>query len=216
MRNLARKLESKAVWQDVGAVTSREGPTFVVRGQEGTYRASRAVSCLVEPEIGDRVLVSAVGDDEAYVLAVLRRDADEAPTIAVDGDLRVRLASGRFEIAAQEGVVLASGKDVSVVSDEVRVNARTGHVVVEQLAMIGARVRAEIDGLKIAAKTIDQVAERVLQRVKRAYRFVEEAEQVRAETLDYAADKSLSLRGENALVTAQELVKVDGSQIHVG
>jgi hypothetical protein len=52
--------------------------------------------------------------------------------------------------------------------------------------------------------------------VKRSYRFVEEADQVKAQRIDYAAEKSVCLRGENALVVAEELVKVDGGQIHLG
>ena len=49
-----------------------------------------------------------------------------------------------------------------------------------------------------------------------ASRTVEGLDQVKAEQIDYAAQKTASMRGENTLVTAEELVKVDGAQIHVG
>ncbi len=45
---------------------------------------------------------------------------------------------------------------------------------------------------------------------------MEELDQVKAEHIDYAASASMSLHAQNALVTAEELVKVDGEQIHVG
>ncbi|MBW2454888.1 MAG: DUF3540 domain-containing protein, partial [Deltaproteobacteria bacterium] len=34
--------------------------------------------------------------------------------------------------------------------------------------------------------------------------------------IQHRAEKNYSLHGENALVTADELVKVDGEQIHLG
>ncbi len=50
----------------------------------------------------------------------------------------------------------------------------------------------------------------------RAYRFVEEMEHVRAGSIDYAARENVRFHGRNALVTAQQLVKMDGEQIHMG
>ena len=47
-------------------------------------------------------------------------------------------------------------------------------------------------------------------------KIVEELDHVRAEQIDYAVEKRLSLHGENALITAQHLAKVEGDQIHLG
>jgi hypothetical protein len=77
-------------------------------------------------------------------------------------------------------------------------------------------VRAQIDKLKLFAEHVDSVAERVAARVRRSYRTVEECDQVRAERIDYVAKGTMTLHAENALLTAEELVKLDGEQIHVG
>ena len=47
-------------------------------------------------------------------------------------------------------------------------------------------------------------------------RVVEECDYLRSGEVDYRADKNMSLRGDNTMVTAKELVKVDGGQIHLG
>jgi hypothetical protein len=39
---------------------------------------------------------------------------------------------------------------------------------------------------------------------------------VRAKHIDYAAAGNAHLRGENALVSAEDLVKVNAEQIHIG
>jgi hypothetical protein len=105
---------------------------------------------------------------------------------------------------------------VSLVGKRLEVNAAEGSVVVQRLAFLGDAVRAEIDRIKLLATSVDSVLERLTQRVKRAYRTVEETDQLRAERIDYTADKTMSLHAENALVTADELVKMDAEQIHLG
>jgi hypothetical protein len=62
----------------------------------------------------------------------------------------------------------------------------------------------------------DSLFERVSQRVKRSFRTVEDIDQVRANKIDYASESTLALRAENAVVHAEELMKVDASQIQLG
>ena len=54
------------------------------------------------------------------------------------------------------------------------------------------------------------------ERVKRALRFVEDFEELRAGRIHYVARTLLTLHGRGAAVTADELVKVDGAQVHIG
>jgi hypothetical protein len=216
MNNLAKKIDPSRVFQEGGAVLRLEGPCVVVETTSGKYRARRAVSCLVAPEPGDRVLVAALEDGTVYVLAILEREEGQATAISVDGDLTVQLPNGRFSVAAQEGVNLISGKDVAIVTGGLEVNAVRGSFAVEHLSFLGTFLQANIEKAKLVAGSLDSSLERLSQRVKRSYRFVEEIDQVRADQIDYAAKKSLSLHARNAMVTAEELVKLDGEQIHVG
>lgn len=216
MNNLATKIDPSRVFQEGGAVLRLEGPYILVETTSGTYRARRAVSCLVAPEPGDRVLVAALEDGTVYVLAILERDEGQTTAISVDGDLTVQLPNGRFSVAAQEGVNLISGKDVAIVTGGLEVHAVRGSFAVEHLSFLGTFLQANIEKAKLVAGSLDSSLDRLSQRVKRSYRFVEEIDQVRADQIDYAAKKSLSLHARNAMVTAEELVKLDGEQIHVG
>jgi hypothetical protein len=215
MDRLARKIESTEVFQETGTVLLVEEGRFVVRTGSGDFVAKRAVSCLVEPQASDQVLVAAASAG-CYILAVLERQQGAGAKLTLDGDLQIQLKHGRFTVAAQEGVSLASGKDVSMVSQEIHVHAGLGSFVLERLSLLGTTVVAEIERAKLIAGTFDSVLERLTEKVKRSYRFVEEFDQVRAERIDYVAKKLMSLRGQNAIVTAEELVKVDADQIHLG
>jgi hypothetical protein len=63
---------------------------------------------------------------------------------------------------------------------------------------------------------LESVFTRLTQRAKRVFRFVEELDQTRAGTVDLRADKLVAVRGENAIISARVLAKLDGEQIHLG
>lgn len=216
MSNVAHKLELGEATQETATVVRREGATLVVRTFRGTARASRAVSCVVDPEPGDLVLVAALASGAAYVLAVLEREAGAKVAFVADGDLELRAASGKVSVAGKEGVTVASSADVRILAAKLDVRAAEGNVVLDKLALLGRSVLAEVETVKTLATALDSIATRISQRVKRSYRIVEESDQVRAARIDYEAKESLQLHAHDALVTAEGLVKVDGDQIHLG
>lgn len=217
MPSNAAMLESPgATSQRSGVVERVDDRSFTVRTAAGSVRARRAVSCLVEPEEGDRVLVAEVDAEEFWLLAVLERDRGAAVRLCAEGDLEVRLSQGRFSVAAQGGIDLATGGDVAVAAGAVDVHTDRARVTAGALEYLGATLSAEVERMKVFAVRCEEMYETWSQRVKRSYRTVSERDQLRAEQIDYAARENLSLRGENTVVTARELVKLDGEQIHLG
>jgi hypothetical protein len=216
MNSAARKIEPSVVYQEFGEVVAVAGNTLTVRGAIADVQARRAASCLLAPEVGDRVLVAVEDAGDAFVLAVLVRGSEGATTIGVEGDLAIRAASGKVTIAAQEGVDVVSPSPVRIAAGEVTVSAAIGRLRVEALEVLGRAVKAELGKVKVFASSLDSVLERFTQRARTSLRTVEELDQVRAKHIDYAAAGNAHLRGENALVSAEDLVKVNAEQIHIG
>jgi hypothetical protein len=216
--DIANPRHADPVTQESGRVVAiRDDGAAVVRTAAGDLVARRAVSCLVAAEVDDLVLLARSPREGAFVLAVLRRDRPAGTTtVALDGDVDLRLASGRLRVAAQEGVDLLSAREVNVDAPKLRVNAVEGSVVVQGLSFLGGVVSAELEAVKLLASRVHSVVERVSQQVQRSYRTVTETDQLRAQRIDYTAEKTMSLHGEHALITAEDLVKVDGDQIHLG
>ncbi|APR77369.1 Hypothetical protein A7982_02716 [Minicystis rosea] len=210
----ARKLANVETTLEAGCVERIADDMIEVQLAGGMCRARRAKSCLVAPELGDRVLC-AIAADDAYVLAVLA-GREAAPTLlAADGDLQIRARGGRVSVSGSEGVALV-GNEVSVNAGEVNVHAPKGSVAIDELGFFGRVIQAQVAKVTLAAKEIDSVAERLSQRVKRVFRFVEEIDQTRAGTIDMRAQNLVGIRGENAVISARVLAKVDGEQIHIG
>jgi hypothetical protein len=210
MDNTARKIQVKAAFQEFGEVVAVDAELVTVRAALADVTARRAASCLLEPAVGDRVLLVTEERGDAYVLAVLEQRDTGAATISVEGDLTLRSVHGKVSVAAQEGVDIVTAAAARIMASAVDVEA------LEALSILGGAVKAELGKVKLYASTLDAFFERVSQHAQRSLRTVDELDQVKARHIDYAASGDAHLRGENALVTAHDLVKVNGEQVHVG
>ncbi|MBI4705203.1 MAG: DUF3540 domain-containing protein [Deltaproteobacteria bacterium] len=199
----------------VGTVEHAEGPAVRVRAERGLFDARRAPSCLVQPEPADRVLLCEVHAAGCYVLAVLEREGQGVTQLGVDGDLEIRVPDGRLGVAAQQGVELISGRELAVVAGRLNIDVGEGDLAVGKLSYFGQLVLAEADKVKLVCASLEAVLDRWVQRVKRSYRFVQESDQLRAGSIDHVAEGTVRLHGENALLTAEKLVKIDAEQIHI-
>lgn len=213
--NPAMKRDAEIVHQTTGAVLAVDAGAVVVATAEGRLNARRARSCLIEPRVGDEALVCVVGD-VAYVLAILDGEPGAPTTLAVDGDMALKAAHGRLSLAGQEGVSVVSAKEVSVAAPELSVHAGAARAVLDRLTWLATKVRGEVERSEIVAGAIDRVVDRITERARNVYRKVAELDQLQAESIDWEAKKNIALHSENALVTAERLVKVDADQIHLG
>lgn len=201
--------------QQTALVAACHDHGFSVRTHVGLLRADRAASCLLAPKLGDLVLVATSDSGQSWILAVLRQDAEET-AIEVEGDLRIRSRTGQVIVSAREDVRIAAGRTVGVAASGFEVNAATANLVLDSVRYAGRALAAELESLRTVATTVESVVERFSQRVKRSFRQVAEIDSVKANHIDYAAESTLHLRGDHAIVTAERLVKLDGKQIHVG
>lgn len=219
MHSAARKLNRELTTIDEGTVVDVKDGVFTIRVGDFDCSARRAKSCLVAPAQGDVVLCSFGPGGRCFVLAVLEGSEGEtkaATKIEVEGDLDLVTGSGKLGLRAAKGVNVASGDEISLVGRALSVSALEGTVFVQKLAYLGDRLKAEIEAIKTVGKTRESFFERVSERVKRSFRTVEDIDQLKANKVDYAAETTLAMRAEHAVVHAEELIKVDGKQIQLG
>lgn len=166
---------------------------------DGDCTARRAASCLLAPGVGDSVLVCGPHAQSLYVVAVLERAADTPCQVLLGKDAEIR-ASGRL----------------SVSSDELLVRARQATTLVDQITSFGRELTASIGKVKLVGNIFESMFQRVSHFAGQSTRTVEGVDQLRSGTVDFRAERSLSLQGSEIIATAKTLVKVDGGQIHIG
>ncbi len=210
--NAAKKLMHTTPTLQTGTVT-RLGAKLEVRVRGGSSRARRAKSCLVAPELGDTVLC-AMDANGCWVLAVL-----EGPTsttkLEAEGDLEV-VAGRNLSLHAAQDAELVGGNAVAVGASELHVRADSATVSAPRLGFLGRIVHAELSRLSLVAEEVDQTIERLALKAKRVFRVVDELDQTRAGSVDLRAQELMAVRGENTVIAARVLAKVDGEQVHIG
>jgi hypothetical protein len=215
MGAVAKKIDPHHVTQEIAIVDEVRAGKARVRAAGASYEAARAVSCLVAPEPGDRVLVAINEAGSAWVLAVLERDDASVTTIAVEGELSLQ-SSGPMRLSSDESVSVATEGPVAIVSRELKVSTTLATLVADATRLVGKRAEAHVAKVKLVAEAFEGVVARFSQRLGSSQRTITEAEHVRAGSLDYRADGAVALQGETAVVTAKDVVKVDGAQIQLG
>ncbi len=210
-----RGAEESEFLLESGSVLLTDGSTSVVRTRVGDVRATRAESCLVEPAARDLVLV-AHSDGEAYVLAVLKRDQPGAMRIASDAPIEIVSRSGDVALVAAGDVAVLAGKSTTVTTPKLEVQAAKGRARIDDFGFVGKVATVGVTMLKTVAESAERTAGRLVERLGRSYRFIEETENVRARDIDMRTEANLQLRGEHTVVMARKIVKVDGTQIHMG
>ncbi|MGD0530460.1 MAG: DUF3540 domain-containing protein [Polyangiaceae bacterium] len=200
----------------VGRVVRRDDERGWLVDLDGAHqRALQAVGCIVEPQVGD-VVLALVHEKGSHVLCVLDRETQGPKRLAVEGDLAIEARGGSVTVAAHGDFELIAARRAHIVAGTVDVTAAEANAWVGRLTLVGDYVRAELGKVMLFASSMTTEAERVVQRIKRSLRVVEETEHVRAGTIDYRAEGMVNVRGKTTLVTAETLVKLDGEQVHLG
>lgn len=204
-----------AATQTIGLVLAVEGAALRVRSGTVEVDALRAASCLLEPGAGDEVLL-VHHHRGCHVLAVLTRGSDAPSRLSLEGDVQIATPSGGLELCARDAVKLTTGGETTIQSGALRVAAKDANVTFDALRYVGGALSAEIDKVKTVAKSVESTAQRLVQRLDRAYRFIAKSEVVKAQYVQFDTQSAFHVKAETTVLTSASLTKVDGAQIHLG
>ena len=216
MDNLARNHSYSEATQEYGKVMEQEDSFYSVETDLGLYRVLRAVSCVVQPEANDLVLVSLSSSGEGYILAVLEREKGVKATLSFDSDVDIKVSKGSLSIASKQGIDLASTENINLIASRLGIVSSDAEINISKLTFLGRFFEGSLETVKLFAKTFDAITERFFRRTKRSYRFIEDTDEVKTGSLHYVADKSLMLRGTFSQMTAKEDIHIDAERINIG
>lgn len=201
MSNINHKLVQAVLpaSQTAGVVTHcfADG-SLTVESEGRAWLCLRAVSCVIAPQAGDRVLITAV-DNQLWLLAVLERQSSQAAELSVPGDLHIR-----------------SSGELSLSSEALRVAASKGDCHISEMSYSGEKLSAWVSLSRIVGKRAESVWQTVTQISHNLLRTTRNTEQVRAGQLDMKAEDYARLHAKNTVITSTAITKVDSEQIHMG
>lgn len=179
-------------------------------------RCTRAASCLLRPAIGDTVLVSGPDANRLYLTAVAEQADASASRIDVAGDLTLASDRGSVSIESPAQLALRGEQGLNLATTRLGIDAQDAECHVSQLRYQGDDAQATVLSIRVIGRIYEAVVDRLVHLSKTAFRMTEDVEHLRAGRIDYEASETARVHGKNTVVTAKEIVKVDGSQIHMG
>lgn len=199
---------------EYGLVRTASPGRFQVETSFGTVLAVRAISCLVEPAAGDKVLLSVDMAGAAYVLSVL--ESASPVTLAVDGDTRLAVRGGSLTVAADQDLNLSCPGEFTAASSQISVHASRGNAVIERMSFMGQVLKTQFKRMRCVAQSMDQVFRRFTMRAQESSRFVKEHDEVQAGSQRVLVDDLCALHAKNHSMMAEEQVVINAEQIHMG
>lgn len=217
MSAFANRKATPQPWMEYGVVQKADTRQITVATDWGAILAEKAAGCLVSPMSGDTVLLCLDGAGGAFVLSVLRQaNSAVATQIALDGDVNVHVRGGRFSVTADKDVALAAGQALSVSSDRIAVHAQRGMAVIEKFSFLGKSLKGQVKRVRLVAVSMEQVFQRLTQRLGDLFCFVKDQQEVQAGSARYLTEETLTMQSKNAVHMAEEIVTINAEQIQMG
>lgn len=200
---------------EIAVVRARSGRRARVSVASGELDAAVAAGCVISPAPGDRVLVARSGE-ETFVLTVLSQSRPGEARMVFDQGLSLNVLRGKLQVLAQDGVDLVTPKDVTLQAGGIGVETGPIKAGFSLLDLVGKSIATKSEKVRVVAETVDTIAGRIYQRAVQFLRRTDELDRVEAKNIERRAEQLMHSHAENSVTTAEQLIKIDGSQVHVG
>ncbi|MCL2345479.1 MAG: DUF3540 domain-containing protein [Desulfobulbus sp.] len=195
--------------QGTGIVVSqsRADGLYTVESGRGVFALRRAASCLLAPEVGDRIWFCGDLTGGLYATAVLERGSD--------ANSRVCLPAGS-RIEVEQGALILRADTLRLESRTLAAHTGEAVLAAKKLTGVGQEAVLSFTKIKVIGELLESFAERLIQFARWSQRTVDGPDQVRSRQIDYRAEQTMQLSAQNFIADASNLVKMDGEQIHLG
>lgn len=189
---------------------------YTVASHGGAVRAERAAGCLLEPKVDDLVLICSDEKGKSFILSVLKREKGEGKSsLCLSGDTELNVKGGGLTVRA-DTVDLRGGDQLFASAPMVEIKAVKGTALLGDVSFLAGTFRGNIGRVKTTIGNLETLAERIVQKVKRSYRDVEDFEETRIGRARYLVKGMFSLRAKNTVIKTEETVRIDGEKIYLG
>jgi hypothetical protein len=149
---------------ELGRVMRIAGDRMVVRTRMREWHATRALSCLVEPQRDDLVLCTRFDDGRCYVLAILERE-DTSLQLRLGEGAALSFKGGEVCLRACAGIRFVSDDVVGVIARSIHVMANEGTLLIKSLSFLSELIHIDAARVRLIAGLVESTAKR---RVRRA------------------------------------------------
>lgn len=168
--------------------------------------AQKAFSCLVEPQVNDTVLFSQDQHQQAFIIAILKRDEESSMNLQLAPN--TTLSSSKILTLHSEQITQLSQKSLQ----------KTGEATIDfQQGLIkGEKLHSQIRHIHSISDLISTMAKQAIQKFNTYVRKSDTSDQVQAAQMGRKVDGLFTMNSKHTIMVSQKDTKIDGEHIHMG
>lgn len=189
---------------------------LLVQGAGPAQQVRRAASCLIQPQIGDTVLLCAAEQGHlGFVLAVLVQVNPNQGQVQLPGGASIEASQGDMKLKCNS-LTLQGTQSMNLQSPTLKVGATHAEVQIKHGK--GWFQSFDIEALRLSttAKSITTVAKRVMQRFEESFRWVDQVDQTHAGRVRTKVDGHFHVQSRHTTMRSEGHVRIDGEKIDLG
>lgn len=215
MANVIPLTSNRQGYTETAIVQGSSDKHFIVLTDRGIVSVSVAFSCLVNPEVGDQVLMNSTATD-SHILAILARPTGDDMDLCFPGNAVLESRLGQINVRAGKGMKLTTAEDIQLTSTALNLTAVDANVYTAHLNISGDKLVSRWREVRTVSEALHMVVDTVTQKIKNSFRTVDGVDQQSSLNFMQTVKKTLSIRSHHAVITARKDMKIDGERIHMG
>ncbi|MCL4460336.1 MAG: DUF3540 domain-containing protein [Nitrospirae bacterium] len=175
-----------------------------------TVLARLAPTCLIDLLPGDTVLAfrSNDNDDVATIISILERREMPRPTISFPEGVDLHVKGKPFHVTAEEGFILDASESV--------LTTKILHVSASRTSLLLNTLSAIADSIDFLSNKLEICSKWIRTQTINATKEIQGIDHTKSGQTIVETDSLYSVSSATTVISAQDLVKIDSSQIHLG
>lgn len=199
-----------------GTIEGIDETGYRIVSEAGHFVASRAFSCVVDPQLADNILLSLGPARQCHILSIIDRPGCTDTHLAFPGNVTLSTDKGELSLNGSQGINMSSLQNINMVSVEVNLLAKKGLLSIESLRAVGSTLVSKINNIQTFAHSVETVAEHWLQKLRNSFRQVDGVDQLKTRDSIHTVQNLYSMRSSQAAILAKKDIKMDAERIHMG
>ncbi len=183
-----------------GVVKEIDLDIYVVTNSDISLKAKKAISCLIEPKMGDKVVLF-MDDKEIYITTVLETKENATLEIVAKNDINIRSKNGDITLNAEQSI---------------NSFAQKANIVIEEVSVLSAIATLKADTISVIASVYQGLIDSVTLRYKTLNKSVDGHEEHQSISSRRVIKGSDIHQVDESITIAKGQVKIDAQQINMG
>jgi len=200
---------------DEAVVIGGGNDKWIIKSDSGVCTAKKAFSCLVSPEIGDRVLRVVLPSGETNILAILERKQTQTTRLNFSGDVDIS-SNESIRMIASKRFDAISGDEMNLNSSQFSLRSNITSMLFDRLNLTGNETKQSIGKVQLITKYLETVSETSRQVMSNSFRLISGLDSVSAGEALQNIKKRFTVQSKQVSLLAEDDAKLNGKRVHLG